>query len=110
MAITSAERLGKAIAARLDELGLTLSEWARQSGVSAVTLRRLRDATAERVSASKERPAERALGWMPGSMQAIRSGGKPSLAVPGRSVPDDLTDEEWAAIQHLVAVLRRGRA
>ena len=62
----------------MKELGLTLSAWKRASGVSDVTLRRMRDGAQDQFAPSKERPAERALGWGAGSFDLIRSGRPPT--------------------------------
>ena len=102
--------LSAAIRARLDELGLTIAEWKRRSGVSDVTLRGMREG--KRYSVAKERAAERALGWAAGSVEAAASGEMPTVAAvvtsEGKAITG-LTDAEGARLESTLAALRRER-
>jgi hypothetical protein len=92
--------LSEAITARLDELGLTISEWKRRSKVSDVKLREMRDGLANKWTTPKERQAEAGLGWASGSFERIRQGLPPVIAVDrdGRWLSLEGLDEIDAAI------------
>jgi lambda repressor-like predicted transcriptional regulator len=71
--------LAEAINKRLSELAWSLEEFSRQSEVSSSTLRRMVKGTKDEASMPRERRIERALGWKPGSIEAIRAGEEPEL-------------------------------
>jgi hypothetical protein len=105
--------LAAAINARLDEVGLTMSEWKRRSGVSDVKLREMRDGTRERWTLAKERQAEAGLGWVLGSFEMVRNGKQPIVATSsdGRTVSvEGLSDVDAAIVASLVDVIRALRA
>lgn len=79
--MTPSEVLAQAIRARLEELGLSMSAWKRASGVSDPILREMRDGARESFRPHDERRAEQALGWMPLSFPAIRTGADPKTRV-----------------------------
>lgn len=103
--------LSERVRARLDELGLSIMEWKRRSGVSDATLRRIREG--ERFSVPKERAAERGLGWAPGSFDSVRAGGEPTLAfnrsdvTSGGKAITGLSEAEWAVLAATLAALRK---
>ena len=110
------ERLASAIEKRMDELGMSVVGWARKSGVSDATLRKMKMGRQNSFPATKERPAELALGWAPGSFDSIRSGKQPTLvdSVRPRGNPaassrltDGLKPEQVAILEAMADQLRR---
>jgi transcriptional regulator with XRE-family HTH domain len=103
------ERLDAAIKDRRLELGLSWKEVARAADISEATLRAIRNGANE-PSDLTARGIERALGWAPGSVERILSGGRPGVAhtasarpSPSASATDEFlarpvpTDEELRA-------------
>lgn len=84
---THYDRLGEAITARMDELGLTVSETERLTatldaagrGLSERTINHLRSGTEQGYRSGTIRMIERALGWGRGSVQSVLDGGSPVL-------------------------------
>jgi hypothetical protein len=96
---TEPTRLDRAIDARRKELRLRWSDVATRADVAYETLRQIRRGlrdTAERQTDS-ERKIERALGWAPGSIQAIRDGGEARLLGPAPEPTPTPAEREWPA-------------
>lgn len=71
--------LGAAIAKRLKELDLTQVELAQLTGLHRVTIGRLvKGSSKAPPSAVTKQALERALGWLPGSVEAVLRGGVPA--------------------------------
>ena len=77
--------VGEALVARRAELGLSRAAAAKKAGIDVGTLRsaELNERWPQDVNRAK---IEQALGWAPGSLEAIRDGGEPTTAV------DDFAD------------------
>lgn len=75
--------LGRAVAARRAALGMTQADVAVKASVSARSVHNLESGATWPQAANRER-IEQALGWAPGSLEAIRDGGEPA----------ELTDDE----------------
>ena len=70
------KQLGEAIAARREELDLTQAELADLTGLHRVTIGRLeKGAGKARPTRATAQALERALGWLPGSVDAVLDGG-----------------------------------
>jgi transcriptional regulator with XRE-family HTH domain len=74
------ERLGGAIRDRMKVLGMTQTELAQRTGLHRVTIGRLVNGRQKSPpSAVTMQALERALGWLPGSVDAVLRGGIPAI-------------------------------
>lgn len=73
------ERLGKIARQRREELELTQAEVAGLAGIATQTVHRLEKGSRPSRHMSSWSKLERALGWLPGSVDAILEGGVPAV-------------------------------
>lgn len=86
-------RLGEAIVARLDELGVTRREASDAGYVPRASLNRLLAGTGGPPHARRAELIERGLLWLPGSIDKLLAGGRPAAA--GAHVDWPRTDRDW---------------
>lgn len=112
-------RVAHAVVRRRVHLGLTQEEASGRAGLSATTWRLLENEVQTRYRRLTLAGVERALGWAPGSIDAILAGDEPSVTDDGRgpatATPADddaivrlrgkvarLSDEDARAVEMLV--------
>lgn len=72
-------RLGAVVAERIKELGMTQIDLARRTGLHRVTIGRVvKGQLKSPPSPATAQSLERALGWLPGSVEAVLQGGMPA--------------------------------
>lgn len=101
---TKWERLAKAVEARRRELMLSQAELAAKAGTSESTVRSIETARRDGYRASTLREIAAALGWSPGSLDAVYAGRKPTVVKPERESADVRT--ELARLRAEIADLR----
>jgi transcriptional regulator with XRE-family HTH domain len=96
------EQLGKIARRRREELGLTQAEVAGLAGIATQTVHRLEKGVRPSRYTSSWSKLERALGWLPGSIDAILEGGMPAAGSYGvRFLPVPI-DKKTEFVQNLV--------
>jgi transcriptional regulator with XRE-family HTH domain len=96
-------RVGQAITNRVATLQITKAELARRSGVTYKTLERYL-AGEPIVRVDKRRELTRALGWAPGSVEALLAGGRAVVIDDDPGAPDDLAARLDAVEAELAAI------
>jgi len=71
------ERVGRAVRVRMGERALAQADLVRRAGLSDATVRRLHDGTPGNYRRATLGKLALALGWTPGSLEAIFAGGEP---------------------------------
>jgi len=99
-------RLAQLMDDRRIELDLAWEEVARRAGVAGLTLRRIRsgESALSRRTAAK---IERALEWLPGSVEAILAGNGPT-PIPEPAPPKPLTALQREALTELDQLMAAG--
>lgn len=103
-------RLGAVIARRIDDLRLTRSDVQERGGPSPATVRAIINGRSRTLSVSKRRDLERALNWLPGSVDDVLAGGDPRIVradrvgIAVRQKVDRKEEEERLALALAVAV------
>jgi transcriptional regulator with XRE-family HTH domain len=109
------ERLGREVARRRGELQLTQTELAQRAGFSMPTLNAIENNRSGRLSKRLRRALEQAVGWQPGSVDAVLDGGEPRVAmskVPGSlddgfgGDPEKVAAQRFAVVQRLLRMRR----
>lgn len=91
---TNAERLGKAVLARREELDMTQLDVWQAAGPSNTTLTKIESGNATSLARSTARKLDAALKWEPGSARRVWEGGEPRPAAP---IQTDRVDPEFVA-------------
>lgn len=111
----AARRLAEAVDARMSELGLTVVDLGRRSGVSEFTLRRIRSGVPVNYRSDVKQRLAEGLRWSPTSVDAILDGRDPveRSQVAGDGVDSidltGLTDADKLWLRGVVEGLRRAR-
>lgn len=80
-------RLGRAVKARREELGMTQAELQDAGGPSTAKLREIENLRTSTLSTSKRRDLERVLGWETNSVDVVLAGGEPRNTAPAPRAP-----------------------
>ena len=88
------EPLATAIAARMDELGLSPTDLVRQTGLTYQGISNVRRGEIRQYQKRTTTPLAAALYWTPGSIEAILAGGEPELIDPPPPVSSPEADAD----------------